>query len=96
MKLVSFERNGYESWGVVVDDGIVDLGVREGGSVLQLLREGLDTDRLAAMVSGIPADLPLDSVTLLPPVVRGEKIICIGVNYANRNAEYKDNTPDPE
>ena len=35
-------------------------------------------------------------MTLLPPVVRGEKIICIGVNYANRNAEYKDNTPDPE
>jgi len=96
MKLVSFERNGHESWGVVVDDGIVDLGVREGGSVLQLLREGLNTDRLAAMVSGMPADLPLDSVTLLPPVVRGEKIICIGVNYANRNAEYKDNTPDPE
>ena len=30
MKLVSFERNGHESWGVVVDDGIVDLGVREG------------------------------------------------------------------
>jgi 5-carboxymethyl-2-hydroxymuconate isomerase len=34
--------------------------------------------------------LPLGAVTLLPPVAQPEKIICVGVNYANRNAEYRD------
>ena len=32
-------------------------------------------------------DFPLAEVELLPPVVGGEKILCIGVNYANRDAE---------
>ncbi|MFL5070023.1 MAG: fumarylacetoacetate hydrolase family protein, partial [Xanthobacteraceae bacterium] len=37
------------------------------------------------------ADHALADVTLLPPVPGGEKIICVGINYADRNAEYADN-----
>lgn len=43
--------------------------------------------------TGITA-IPLADVTLLPPILQPEKIICIGVNYANRNAEYKDNSSE--
>jgi len=35
-------------------------------------------------------------VTYLPPVHAPEKIACIGVNYANRNAEYRDNSDAPK
>jgi 2-keto-4-pentenoate hydratase/2-oxohepta-3-ene-1,7-dioic acid hydratase in catechol pathway len=33
------------------------------------------------------ADHALDAVTWLPPIPAPEKIICIGVNYPDRNAE---------
>ena len=35
-------------------------------------------------------DHPLDAITWQPPIPSPEKIICIGVNYPDRNAEYKD------
>jgi 2-keto-4-pentenoate hydratase/2-oxohepta-3-ene-1,7-dioic acid hydratase in catechol pathway len=58
-------------------------------SVLDLLRaDGLDSARAAAR--GVRADFPLREVELLPPVLAPEKILCIGVNYANRNADYGD------
>ena len=34
------------------------------------------------------ADFPLREVEFLPPVLAPEKILCIGINYANRNADY--------
>ena len=96
VKLASFSIDGEPTWGVVTDDGVVDLGARLGGSVLQLLTAGLSWDALEELQDKHDPDLALEDVELAPPVVCGSKIICIGVNYANRNAEYKDNTPDPE
>ena len=96
VKLASFSSGGQPSWGVVAGDGVVDLGARLGGSVLQLLTAGLSWDAVVELQDKHDPDLALEDVELAPPVVCGSKIICIGVNYANRNAEYKDNTPDPE
>lgn len=96
IKLVSFLRAGSESWGVLKGNKIVDIGRRNGGSVLELLRAGVDGAALEQMVASYEGDCALSDVELLTPVVGGEKIICIGVNYANRNAEYKDGSADPE
>ena len=96
VKLASFSIDGEPTWGVVTDDGVVNLGARLGGSVLQLLTTGLSWNALEELQDKYDPDLALEEVELAPPVVCGSKIICIGVNYANRNAEYKDNTPDPE
>ena len=96
VKLASFSIDGEPTWGVVTDDGVVNLGARRGGSVLQLLTTGLSWNALEELQDKYDPDLALEEVELAPPVVCGSKIICIGVNYANRNAEYKDNTPDPE
>jgi 2-keto-4-pentenoate hydratase/2-oxohepta-3-ene-1,7-dioic acid hydratase in catechol pathway len=38
----------------------------------------------------------LSEITWLPPVPAPEKIICIGVNYPDRNAEYKDGQEAPK
>ena len=96
MKLASFRARGRDSFGAVIgegpNEGVVDLKTRLGppyASVLDLLRAGgLDSARAAAR--GVRADFPLREVELLPPVLAPEKILCIGVNYANRNADYGD------
>jgi 2-keto-4-pentenoate hydratase/2-oxohepta-3-ene-1,7-dioic acid hydratase in catechol pathway len=35
-------------------------------------------------------------ITFLVPVLNPEKILCVGVSYANRNEEYKDNDSLPK
>ena len=47
-------------------------------------------------VAGQKPDYALDKLVLLPPVLAPEKLWCIGVNYAERNAEYKDNSDLPK
>jgi 5-carboxymethyl-2-hydroxymuconate isomerase len=44
---------------------------------------------------GAPVDFSLDEIALLTPVVRPGKIVCVGVNYAGRNSEYKDGADAP-
>ena len=41
-------------------------------------------------------DHALDAITWQPPIPAPEKIICIGVNYPDRNAEYKDGQDAPK
>jgi 2-keto-4-pentenoate hydratase/2-oxohepta-3-ene-1,7-dioic acid hydratase in catechol pathway len=96
LKLATFTANGRTSYGVVIGDGIADLGKRlKYAGLLEVLRAGaLDEVRKAA--EGAKPDVVLNSVTLLPPVLAPEKILCIGVNYANRNAEYKDGSEQPK
>ena len=95
MRFLTFERQGRESWGVIGDQGLVDLGARAGGDLLGALK----ADKLSAMqelADGLAADLPADDIRYLPPVRAPEKIVCVGVNYANRNAEYKDGSAAPK
>jgi len=92
MRLASFTIQGQPSYGAVVDDGVVDLHRRFGGrfpSLLDLLRGHALAEAMAAL-AGARADYPLSDVSLLPPVTAPEKILCIGINYANRNKDYDD------
>jgi 2-keto-4-pentenoate hydratase/2-oxohepta-3-ene-1,7-dioic acid hydratase in catechol pathway len=41
-------------------------------------------------------DFEFEDIEYLPPIGRPGKIICIGVNYGNRNAEYRDNSDVPK
>jgi 2-keto-4-pentenoate hydratase/2-oxohepta-3-ene-1,7-dioic acid hydratase in catechol pathway len=92
MKLASYKVRGRDSFGAVVGEGVVDLKTRlapQFTSVLDVLRDGgLDIAREA--VRGVRADFPLREVEFLPPVLAPEKILCIGINYANRNTDYGD------
>jgi 2-keto-4-pentenoate hydratase/2-oxohepta-3-ene-1,7-dioic acid hydratase in catechol pathway len=93
MKLARYKVRGRESFGAVVGEGVVDLKPRLGphfASTLDLFREdgGLDIARAAAR--GVRPDFPLDELEWLPPLLAPEKILCIGINYANRNADYGD------
>ena len=89
MHLASYNIRGRSSFGVVIGDGVVDLRPRLAPryvSVLDVLRAGALAE-VEKTVAGVRADFPLSEAELLPPVPGGEKILCIGVNYANRDAE---------
>jgi 5-carboxymethyl-2-hydroxymuconate isomerase len=96
MKLISFRIQGVDRFGAVVGDGIVDMTQRLGPEI-GTLRAALAADalpRMRALARGA-TDFKLADVTLLPPIVDPEKIICVGVNYGLRNEEYKDGSAAP-
>jgi 5-carboxymethyl-2-hydroxymuconate isomerase len=95
MRIVSYRAGDTVSWGAVVADGIVDLAQRlPAYPTVRVLLEAHALDAARKAAQGAEADRKLEDVTLLPPVTDPEKIICIGVNYANRNAEYRDGSQE--
>lgn len=97
MKLASFEIDGCASFGAVIGGGIVDLGRRlpEFPDLRAVLRAG-ETATLRRAAESTAADFDLDEIRFLPTIPNPEKIVCIGVNYPDRNAEYKDGTAAPQ
>jgi 2-keto-4-pentenoate hydratase/2-oxohepta-3-ene-1,7-dioic acid hydratase in catechol pathway len=96
MRLASFLANGRPCYGAVVDGGIVDLGRRlpKYPTLLDLFRaQALGEAHKAAQA---PADHQLGDVQLLPPILGPDKIICVGINYPDRSAEYKDAREAPK
>jgi 5-carboxymethyl-2-hydroxymuconate isomerase len=98
VRLLSFGAPGGPSFGAIFERGIVDLGARCGGAYADLhaLLASGDLERVAADANDAPRDYALGDVTFLPPVARPEKIFCIGVNYLNRNEEYRDASDAPK
>jgi len=97
-RLATYAVNGEIEYGAVTDGGIVELSARFGDQY-PTLREVIAAGalaRLAEDAAGRAADHPLDAVAWLPPIPAPEKIICIGVNYPDRNAEYKDGQEAPK
>ena len=95
--LATFTTTGAPRYGAVTDAGIVDLSARFG-QTFPTLREVIAADalmKLADDAAGRSPDVALDAVTWQPPIPAPEKIICIGVNYPDRNAEYKDGKDAP-
>jgi 2-keto-4-pentenoate hydratase/2-oxohepta-3-ene-1,7-dioic acid hydratase in catechol pathway len=88
---------GATRYGAVTDAGIVDLSARFGQN-FPTLREVIAADALTKLADDAAKrspDIALDAVTWQPPIPAPEKIICIGVNYPDRNAEYKDGKDAP-
>jgi 2-keto-4-pentenoate hydratase/2-oxohepta-3-ene-1,7-dioic acid hydratase in catechol pathway len=97
MKFLTCSKDGIETFGAVTDAGVVDLGKRH--PELPDLRQAIRENRLgelAAEAADAGADLSLDEITYLPTIPNPEKIVCIGVNYMNRNAEYRDGSEAPK
>jgi 2-keto-4-pentenoate hydratase/2-oxohepta-3-ene-1,7-dioic acid hydratase in catechol pathway len=89
MRLATYNLRGRPSFGAVVGDGIVDLRGRLSrfSSLLEVFRaQALGEARAAS--EGVRPDVRLAEVELLPPLLAPEKILCIGINYANRGQDY--------
>jgi 2-keto-4-pentenoate hydratase/2-oxohepta-3-ene-1,7-dioic acid hydratase in catechol pathway len=59
------------------------------------MRAAIEAAALAALAQAAGPKLSIGQVTLTIPVANPEKIICVGVNYPDRNAEYKDGQEAP-
>ena len=97
-RLATYAVGGSTHYGVVADGGIVDLSARFGKD-FPTLREVIAAGALVRLTEEAAKRSPdhaLDAVTWLPPIPAPEKIICIGVNYPDRNAEYKDGQDAPK
>jgi len=97
-RIATFAVNGATRYGAVTDRGIVDISARWRKD-FPSLREVVAAGALTMLVEDAarhPADHALDAITWLPPIPAPEKIICIGVNYPDRNAEYKDGSDAPK
>ena len=98
MKLATWLHNGAPGFGIVRDDGaLFDLRrfSDETHADMRAFIQAAPEINLSGLTKGV-ADAQLGDVTLLPPIPRPGKIICVGVNYPERNAEYKDGSDAPK
>jgi 2-keto-4-pentenoate hydratase/2-oxohepta-3-ene-1,7-dioic acid hydratase in catechol pathway len=98
VKLATFRAGNRVSYGAVSGgDHVTDLGAVLGQKyprLIDVIAAGALEECRQAMVAA--PRVPLRQVQLLPPVPGAEKIICVGVNYPDRNAEYKDGSDQPK
>ncbi len=95
MKLVTFTAGSARLWGVTAPGGVLALSaefphwptlraVIAAGGIAAVMQAG--AGRTASHADG--------TFTWDIPVPDAEKIICVGVNFPDRNAEYKDGTSE--
>ena len=96
MRLASFKANGRASYGAVTDKGIIDLGRKLSNypTLLDVFRAQAITHLRSA--ANDLADFAVDAVEMLPPILAPDKNICVGINYPDRSAEYKDAREAPK
>jgi len=89
MRLASYNLRGRPSFGAVIGDGLVDLRGRLSRftTLLEVFRANA-LEQAKAATAGVRPEVPLAEVELLPPLATPEKILCIGINYANRERDY--------
>ena len=98
MKIATFSVNGRLSYGIVKDKGIINAASRLSGRFpdLRSVIAAGQLGELENLAAKAPIDFPLADVRLLKPIPDPGKILCVGVNYPDRAAEYKDNSERPK
>lgn len=87
-KFAAYRHEGRSGYGLVSGDGLIDLSGK-WPTLREAITEGA-LQRLADDAGKRSADIALADVRLEIPIPAPEKIICVGVNYPDRNEEYKD------
>jgi len=99
MKFATYSVKGRQTYGSVVKtkSGLrfTDVGKVWGNDLRYWIETGL-LEELKSIASQLKPAYSEKQIKYLVPIQTGEKIVCIGVNYAKRNAEYKDNSAAPK
>ncbi|TPK91769.1 MULTISPECIES: fumarylacetoacetate hydrolase family protein [unclassified Mesorhizobium] len=95
-RLATFTAGGKTRYGAIADKGVVDLSARhpEWPTLREVIEAGA-LGKLAEEAEGLAADFSVKDIAYEIPVPSPEKIICVGVNYPDRNEEYKDGQAAP-
>jgi acylpyruvate hydrolase len=90
MRLAMFEKNGRTGIAASADGaelrGALDGDAEYPGDLDLLIGQGADLRETGRKLLG-GAPVPLQDATLLPPLRRSSKILCVGLNYADHTAE---------
>lgn len=90
-KFLAFSHHGHSGWGIETEQGIIDLSAQ-----FPSLREAIASDALGRLShTTLRPTIVSSAISYAPPIPSPEKIICVGVNYPDRNAEYKDGQEAP-
>ncbi|MBP2836780.1 FAA hydrolase family protein, partial [Dickeya zeae] len=94
MKLASYRHQGKNSYGIHTPAGLIDLGSRLGDRYadLKALLAGQALHEAAAFQTDTP-DVAVADVTFLPVIVAPSKILCVGMNYADKRKEFNELNP---
>jgi 2-keto-4-pentenoate hydratase/2-oxohepta-3-ene-1,7-dioic acid hydratase in catechol pathway len=99
MKFATYTIKNRTTYGSVIENA-EGVFLTDIGSIykkdLRFWLEGNSMDKLKSIAEESPIAYAENDIHYLPPIISGQKIVCIGVNYAERNAEYKDNSDVPK
>ena len=95
-RLATVLAGGRVLWGAAVEGGFRDLSTRfpQWPSLRAVIAAGA-LEEVAGAARGAGPSHAEGTFDWLPPVGDGEKIICVGVNFPDRNAEYRDGQEAP-
>ncbi|OYU48850.1 MAG: 2-hydroxyhepta-2,4-diene-1,7-dioate isomerase [Rhizobiales bacterium PAR1] len=91
--MASWRSGAATDFGLVEEDGALSSLAHRFADLKAVVEAGAP-DALLGMAKA--TGLRLGAVTLLPPIPNPGKILCVGVNYPERNAEYKDGSELPK
>ena len=92
--LISFLHNNAARFGRLDGETVTDLTASFDGRFASL-SDAANAGALAELYAADGASVALADVTLKAPLPFPGKIICVGVNFPDRNAEYKDGQSAP-
>ena len=92
--LISFLHNNAARFGRLDGETVTDLTASFDGRFASL-SDAANAGALAELYPADGASVALADVTLTAPLPSPGKIICVGVNFPDRNAEYKDGQSAP-
>lgn len=89
MKLASFKYGDKSGWGVVRNEGVIDIASVSGGR-LPTLRAALQANALeevARLAATASPQAAISEVVFLPVIPNPDKIVCVGLNYEEHRIE---------
>lgn len=96
-RFARFSVNGTSSFGLLTDQGVIDIGARDDPrwpTLDGVVAQGA-LQALAEAAEGFAPDHAEDDLRFEIPLAKPQKIICVGVNFPARNEEYKDGQDAP-
>jgi len=94
VQFVSYLSNGTATYGLVVGDGVVDLGARGPHPNLKAAIASGDLMALGAAAQGEALDASLTDITFLPTIPDPTHVFCAGKNYKDHVEEMGFDMPE--
>lgn len=87
MRWISYRRDGIDTFGIVnAEERVVDVGANCEYDSLKDAIASQNLESLTKILDG-SSGVPLDEIEFLPPITNPDKILCVGLNYRDHQAE---------